>query len=135
MHNRDKLYTIYALRCINNSRLYIGRTSNLENRIQVHFQELKSGRHTNKLMLKDFEKYGRDNFEVYILEENVPYEQRTKEYEYMRKYNTFEEKYGYNHGDKGKKKKKTINYIYKLPFNNYELDIQNHQELTEKESR
>lgn len=57
MYSREKLYIVYALRCKNNGRLYIGRTSNIENRIQVHFQELKSGRHTNKLMLQDFEKY------------------------------------------------------------------------------
>ncbi len=119
MLNKEKMFTIYALRCKNNGRLYIGRTSNLNNRIQVHFQELISGRYTNLLMLDDFKKYGKENFEIYVLEENIPYSQRTKEYDYMRKYNTFEEKYGYNRGDKGKKKKKTFNFIYEMPPCNY----------------
>lgn len=124
MLGRDKLYTLYALRCKDNGRLYIGRTSNLNNRVVVHFQELKSGRHTNKLMLEDFRKYGRDNFEVYVLEENIPYSERRKEYEYMRKYNSFDEKYGYNRGDRKKKVVKTINYIHELPPNRYEIDKQ-----------
>lgn len=116
----QKLYTIYAIRCRENNRLYIGRTSNLDNRIQAHFSELKRKKHSSKLMIEDFEKYGKDNFEIYILEENVPYTERKKEFEYMRKYNTFDEKYGYNRGDKGKKEVKKFNYIYDLPRNVYE---------------
>lgn len=124
MLGRDKLYTIYALRCKNNGRLYIGRTYRLDERIKTHFQELKSGRHTNQLMLEDFKKYGRDNFEVYVLEENIPYAETNKEYEYMRKYNSFDEKYGYNRGDRKKKVVKTKDYIYELPPNQYECDKQ-----------
>ena len=105
----NKLHTIYALRCKSNGKLYIGRTTKLDERIKIHFQELKSGRHTNKLLLEDYKKYGRDNFEVYVLEKDIPYSERYKEYEYMRSYNTFDKKYGYNNGDR-RKKKENKNY-------------------------
>lgn len=115
----NKLHTIYALRCKTNGKLYIGRTTRLDERIKIHFQELKSGRHTNKLLLEDYKKYGRDNFEVYVLEKDIPYSERYKEYEYMRAYNSFDKEYGYNNGDRRKKKENKINYIFSLPPNNY----------------
>jgi len=108
--------------------MYIGRTSNINNRIQTHFSELKRKKHSNKSMIEDFEKYGKENFEVYILEENIPYQERSKEYEYMRKYNTFEEKYGYNRGDRNKKNKNKINYIYSMPPNIYKKELDTYKE-------
>ena len=116
---RDKTSTIYAIRCKNNGKLYIGKTTKLNERIQAHFSELKNGKHSVKAMIDDFNKYGKDGFEIYILEENVTYENRQKEYEYMRMYNSFDEKYGYNRGDKKKKEVKKFNYIYSLPPNLY----------------
>ena len=41
----------------------------------------------------------------------------------MRKYNSFEEKYGYNRGDRKCKNIKTYNYIHSLPPNLYENDL------------
>jgi len=120
MFSRDKNFTIYAIRCKTNEKLYIGRTTRLNERIKTHFCELKSGKHTLKAMVEDYKKYGRENFEVYILEENVPYSDRGKEYEYMRKYNSFDEKYGYNKGDSKKKEINKIDYIYELPPNPYQ---------------
>ena len=117
MYFNDKMFTIYAIRCKGNGKLYIGRTCNLDSRIQTHFCELKSGRHNSKTMVEDFKKYGREHFEVYILEENIPYKERFKEYEYMRTYNSFDENYGYNRGDRKKKNKKIINYIHSMPPN------------------
>ena len=120
----DKNSTIYAIRCCENGRLYIGKTTNLDCRIQTHFSNLKNGKHSSKLMMEDFKKYGKDAFEVYILEENVPYEQRKKEYEYMRKYNSFDEKYGYNRGDKRNITTQKQNYIRdRLPINLYEQNL------------
>ena len=121
MYNR-KDSTIYAIRCKNNGRLYIGRTTNLNSRLQTHFAELKREKHNSKLMIEDFKKYGKDNLEVYVIEENVTYEVRKKEYEYMRKYNSFDEKYGYNRGDRKKKESKEFECIHGLPPNKFEND-------------
>lgn len=74
----NKEYSIYAIRCIENGKLYIGRTTNLKNRIEIHFRELKSGKHTNEEMLNDYKVYGREKFEVYLLEENVPFTERKR---------------------------------------------------------
>lgn len=122
MYSTNKKFCIYAIRCVVNGKLYIGRTLRLEERIKIHFAELKSGRHSNNQMLDDYKKYGKDNFEVYVIEENVPYEERKKEYEYMRKYNSFDEKYGYNRGDRKKKESKEFECIHGLPPNNFESD-------------
>lgn len=115
-------YSIYAIRCTENGKIYIGRTTNLEKRITQHFQELKSGRHSNKVMTEDYKKYGKDKFEVYLLETNISYQERGKEYEYMKKYNTYDRKYGYNFNDKSKYPKKKIEIIKGLPENLYEKE-------------
>lgn len=128
MIQRDKLNTIYAIRCKENGKLYIGRTIRLDERIKIHFTQLKSGKHNNKLLLEDYEKYGREKFEVYVLEENIPYLDRQKEYEYMRKYNSFDKKYGYNTGDKNKKNVTKIDYIHGLPINIYENSLTNQKQ-------
>lgn len=117
----EKLHTIYAIRCKQNGKLYIGRTTRLDKRLEIHFTELRTGKHKTKALLEDFNKYGRENFEVYVLEENIPYKERAKEYEYMRQYNTFDENYGYNKGDLKKKTDKTIEVIHALPPNNYKI--------------
>lgn len=119
MYFEEKKFTIYAIRCKQNGKLYIGRTTRLDNRIKSHFCELKTERHNNKLLVEDYKKFGRENFEVYVLEENVPYSKRGKEYEYMRKYNSFDKEFGYNKGDIKKKEVSKIEYIYELPPNLY----------------
>ena len=116
---KKKKFTIYAIRCKKNGKLYIGRTTRLDNRIKSHFCELKTERHNNKLLVEDYKRFGRENFEVYVLEENVPYSKRGKEYEYMRKYNSFDKEFGYNKGDIKKKEVSKIEYIYELPPNLY----------------
>ncbi len=83
---------------------------------------MKSGKHTSRIMTEDFRKYGKEGFEVYILEQGISYQERKKEYEYMKKYNSFDEKYGYNRGDIKQKNVKKMDYIYKLPPNLYEQD-------------
>lgn len=61
-----KTYYIYAIRHNPTKKLYIGCSSNA-NRIQTHIQALKSGRHINKAMQQDAEKYGCD-FTAFLLE-------------------------------------------------------------------
>jgi len=56
---------IYAIRCSKNNKHYIGETKNLKNRIPRHSIALRTG-NTNKELLADFEKYGKENFELII---------------------------------------------------------------------
>lgn len=102
----SKTYSIYAIRCKSNNKLYIGRTTNLKQRVNNHFDNLKGNSHKILDLQEDFNKYGIDNFEVYLLEENIDYTERKKEYDYMREYNTFSKEYGYNQGDLKSSQKK-----------------------------
>ena len=91
-------YTIYALQNTVNKKIYIGKSENVITRLQSHISTLKCGKHPIPDMQKDFDKYG-DVFEIHILEENVPWEDRLKEYKYMKKYKTYIREYGYNYKD------------------------------------
>jgi len=119
---RDKLFSVYAIRCKKNGKVYIGRTTRLKECIEIHFRELRHSKHKNKALLDDFKKYGFENFEVYVLEENIPYSERMKEYEYMRQYNSFDEEFGYNRGDLKCRTDKTFKLIHALPPNKYQQE-------------
>lgn len=119
MIDYEKKTTIYAIRCKVNGKLYIGRTNNINTRMEQHFNLLRKKKHSNKLLSKDFNNYGEENFEIYILEKNVIYKDKKKEIEYMRLYNTFDEKFGYNQGNYKSKEVKPLAYIEELPPNLY----------------
>lgn len=68
---------VYAIRCTQNGKMYIGRTQDVERRMKEHLAELvkaKGGKQTSKAkhFVDDFAKYGEYGFEVYVLEQNVP---------------------------------------------------------------
>lgn len=105
--------SVYAIRCTKTGRMYIGCTSRVEQRIRTHFSEL---RHNNKrellydingkkvgtcsegsLWQQEYNKYGADCFEVYILEENIkPADRAEREQYWSDKYKTLDPRYGYN---------------------------------------
>ena len=87
---------IYAVRCIESQRVYIGSTSCLKARLAAHFSELKRGAKPS-LWQTDYDKYGRDSFEFYVLEKNVSYAKRSEREDYwIRKYRASEPEHGYN---------------------------------------
>ena len=97
--------TIYGICCKRSGRVYIGRTYRLEARIKEHFYELrkrrktcyKDGRHTMSEMQKDYDKYGEESFQVYIIEDNVPPELvQEREAYWIEKYKADDVRYGYN---------------------------------------
>lgn len=109
---------IYAIRNITTGKIYIGVSNNPKSRISSHFGQLKSGKHPITSFQDDFELYGVDDFECFILEEFersddkespkektevngcYPNKDHIREYEWMRKYRTTEEEYGYNTSDR-----------------------------------
>jgi len=94
--------TIYAIRCTENGKVYIGRTQNLERRMREHLTELKKGikdigGRKNCGFQDDFNKYGESCFEVYILEENVyPEHAQERESLWIEEYQSNDPEYGYN---------------------------------------
>ena len=101
---------IYAIRCKNNGKLYIGRTTDVKARYRQHLSELRrmektachapptpSGARGPTEFQNDFIKYGEDAFEVYVLENEVPPDQRAEREGYwIKRYHSDEPEYGYN---------------------------------------
>lgn len=119
-----KKYTIYAIQCTVNQKLYIGATrQELKSRIMVHLSKLRKDKHSNKLLQDDFKKYGEDKFCFYELETDIPYANKDKERFYMDKYKTYIEDRGYNKDDNYFRKSKEIKIIKGLPKvkNNHDL--------------
>lgn len=97
---------VYAIRCMKNGKIYIGSTSNLERRLKVHFNDLKSG--NKRVYLKkqgyspsafqnDFDEFGIESFEVYVLEKDLFQGLRNEREEYwIDLYHTTDPDHGYN---------------------------------------
>lgn len=61
--------TIYVIKCLKNNRVYIGQTKNYEKRKREHMNALKSNRHVNGYLQKDYNKYNANNFTYSIIEQ------------------------------------------------------------------
>lgn len=59
---------IYKIVCTANGKSYIGASKELEARKASHFLNLKSGKHHNKQLQKDFNKYGKGHFVFSVIE-------------------------------------------------------------------
>jgi len=111
-----KLYTIYAIQCVDNKKIYIGATiQNLKSRLQTHLSLLRHKKHSNKLLQEDFNKYGESQFKFYELETEVPYINKDREKFYMDKYKTYMIENGYNKLDKYYTKINDLNIIKGQP--------------------
>ena len=99
--------TVYAIRCKENGKVYVGSTIYLKQRIYQHFRELKKHQKTttsnvNKIVSyvdwqNDYDKYGEDAFEIYCLESNVPQSKlREREFYWIEEYKARDPEYGYN---------------------------------------
>ena len=104
------MYQIYAIRCKETGKIYIGCTKNpVHIRIQQHFKELenhekfkytyigknKTTREPSEWQ-KDYDKFGRDAFEFYILESVIEERAKDKEAQWIEEYKSWDERYGYN---------------------------------------
>lgn len=126
------MYQVYGIRCKENGKIYIGCTRNrLQQRFSQHFSELKRG---NKTMLvsngrknspwqEDYNKYGIDAFELYLIEDNIPDEVHSEREEYwILEYKSYDERYGYNRYVKtGQKQFKYSVQLPPKPFDQKEV--------------
>ena len=106
------MYSVYAIRCKENGKIYVGCTSKpAAERINQHMLELRGnkktavfagtgvgdGRPYTQWQL-DFNRFGEGAFEFFLLEENVPYENRRERESYwMDEYKSYDKNYGYNY--------------------------------------
>jgi group I intron endonuclease len=68
-----KISGIYKITNIVNNKFYIGSSVDIYHRLKHHYSDLKNNKHGNKYFLRSYIKYGKNNFNVEILEE-VPKE-------------------------------------------------------------
>lgn len=93
--------SIYAIQHNITKRIYIGSSANPETRYLNHLYRLRAGHHDVEEMQRDYNEYGED-YSLFILEEIKKWEERVKEYEWMRKYNSTDKEFGYNYKDREK---------------------------------
>ena len=58
---------IYLIGCTSTGKVYIGRSSDVSERIKSHFYILRKGTHYNSDFQRDFNEFGEDNFYNEIL--------------------------------------------------------------------
>lgn len=96
--------SVYAIQHNVTKKIYIGSTKNVESRFVQHLACLKANKHLIEDMQADFNEYGED-FTVFILDEIKNHQEKSKEYEWMDKYNSFERGIGYNYKDQARVKR------------------------------
>lgn len=90
---------VYLLKNNANNRVYVGRTYNPELRLRQHLSALRSNRHTNELMQKDFNTYGENVFSIEVVEENENLTRSGIERKWMLKLKSYDKEHGYNYKD------------------------------------
>lgn len=90
----EKICAIYCMENLINGKKYIGQTRNLTRRIRDHTTNYK--RESNPYLNSSIEKYGTENFSIYIVEHCQEEELNEREIYYIGKFNTTCREYGYN---------------------------------------
>lgn len=89
---------IYAIKHNATNRVYVGSSKNADKRIYAHLSALRGHRHIVEDMQADFDKYGED-YTITILDEIAGYAENSKEYEWMKKFQSHIKGNGYNYKD------------------------------------
>lgn len=87
---------IYAIKNLINNKIYVGSTKSASRRKYAHFQALKNNKHSNLYLQHSYNKYGKDKFAFYIIEECSEAVRKEREIFYISKYKSSNPKYGYN---------------------------------------
>lgn len=96
---------IYCIKNIDNGKVYIGQSINVENRKETHKYYLKNNSHQNTHLQNSFNKYGIDKFKFIVLKKCDEKELDYFEKKFIAKNNSDNPKYGYNIESGGKKGK------------------------------
>lgn len=94
------MYYIYKIENLINHKKYIGLTNNIKRRRSRHFTDLKCHRHDNSFLQKEYDIYGKDNFDFSIVfQGEVNYEEISqKESYYIKLYDSYYNGYNQNKG-------------------------------------
>lgn len=87
---------IYCIENLINSKKYIGQSIDIYRRWKDHKRELNGNRHHNIYLQREWNKYGKDSFDFYILEVcDISFIDDRETY-YIDKFDCMNNKYGYN---------------------------------------
>ena len=87
---------VYCIRCKVNNKAYIGSSVDIKKRWNDHKGALRRGKHPNKQLQEDYNKYGADNFLYTILTNCKPQKLLWYENMYILLFNTRDMSMGYN---------------------------------------
>jgi group I intron endonuclease len=90
---------IYSITNLVNRKTYIGKSSNVFHRWDIHKSRLLSGTHTNIHLQNSWNKHGEDNFEFRIIRKFKIYDEEqisNSEIFYIKKFNSKNPENGYN---------------------------------------
>ena len=90
---------IYCIRNIVNNKVYIGKSKNIYTRMMQHVYNLQvKSKDENRHLIHAWHKYGKENFEYFVLE-YLPVDDQLvadRELYWMEQYNSTNRKFGYN---------------------------------------
>lgn len=89
---------IYIMQNLATNKVYVGSTCNTKIRFLCHINALKLGKHPVEDMQRDFDKYG-GLFIFYVVDRIKDFEEKRKEYEWMKRLNSYKRDVGYNYKD------------------------------------
>lgn len=87
---------IYKIICLKTGKIYIGKSVNIEVRFRKHRYDLKIGKHGNPYIQRSFNKYGIENFKMEIIERCSKEFLFDREYFWITKFKSYDEKIGFN---------------------------------------
>jgi hypothetical protein len=87
---------IYAIKNTVNGKIYVGSTENMTARFKKHKSSLKRGCHCNIHLQRAYDQYGEDCLDFIILATCGKHQLIKKELEFIDKYHSLDETYGYN---------------------------------------
>lgn len=90
---------VYAIRHNVTNRVYIGSSCHIDKRFAEHISALRAHRHPVEDMQADFDRYG-DDFSLTVLDHIGTEADKNKEYEWMKKNQSYIRGIGYNYNDR-----------------------------------
>ena len=93
---KNKICGIYCIENRINNKKYIGMSRDIKNRWSEHKAELNTHTHVNQYLQSSWDKYGKDNFNFYVIEQCDESLLSERECYYIEQYKTLSHQYGYN---------------------------------------
>ena len=92
----EKICGIYCIQNIRNSKRYIGYSVDIKIRWSDHRCDLKYNRHDNDYLQASYNKYGLENFVIYLIEECDKSKLKEREIYYIQYFDSANKSIGYN---------------------------------------